>query len=520
MKRLLSYCHPFLFAIYPVLFLYSYNINEIWSTGEVILLMSITFCFALLLFLLAITILREFEIAALITSFFLFLFYSYGHFTKLIWTVRFTLFNIAIGRNLIAYTLCLIIFLFGTVFLLKKRKKLLVYTRYANITGLLLISISLLNIITYSIKYRISPRQIEITDGYDISPLENQKTLRDIYYIILDRYASSDILKSVYKYENNEFIDFLKRRGFYVASQSIANYPRTGFSLASSLNMEYVNYLSDIAGEESKDAVPVCNLLNNHRLGRILKSLGYKYIHLGSYHVLTKHCRIADVNFNKFMTPEFTMTFYKTTMLYPIGEKLSLFGEYMSPKSSILYKFKKLTSIPDLQEPVFVFAHILLPHLPYIFDRNGNTVIHNQHSMKSINEMYVDQLIFTNKKIMELIDTLLRKSAVKPIIVIQSDEGPFPSWYQEVTGRYKKFKYKSVRNEELQQKMGILNAYYLPEADTSVLYPSITPVNSFRVILNLFFNAQLPLLPDKNYAIEDEDHPYKIFEVTNRLKKD
>ena len=520
MKRLLSYCHPFLFAIYPVLFLYSYNINEIWSTGEVILLMSITLCFALLLFLLAITILREFEIAALITSFFLFLFYSYGHFTKLIWTVRFSLFNIAIGRNLIAFTLWLIILSFGTVFLLKKRQKLPVYTRFANITGLLLIAISLLNIITYSIRYRMTPGQIEISDGYEIGPFKNQKALRDIYYIVLDRYASTDILKSVYRYDNSEFIDSLKGMGFYVASESNANYPRTSLSLASSLNMKYINYLCDIVGENSNDAKPLCQLLSNNKLGCIMKSLGYKYIHLGSYHVLTKYCEIADVNLNKFMIPEFTMTFYKTTILYPIGEKLNLFGEYMSPRSNILYIFKKLTSISDIQEPVFVFAHIMLPHLPYIFNRDGNPLTYNQRNMKSINEMYVDQLIYTNKKVMGLIDTLLMKSALKPILVLQSDEGPFPSWYQEVNDRYKEFKYRQVSSEELRQKMGILNAYYLPDIDTSVLSPSITPVNSFRVILNHYFNAQLPLLPDKNYAIEDEDHPYRMFDVTDRLIKD
>ena len=519
MKRLLLCYHPFLFSIYPVLFLYSYNLNEIWSTGELFLLISITLCLTLPLFSLAIIILREAEISALITTFFLFLFYSYGHFIRVIWTVRFSLFNIAIGRNLITFTLWLIIFIYGTIFLLKNRKKLQVYTRFANITGLLLITISLLNIITYSINNRMSPKEIGDTDGYEIGPRENQNDLRDIYYIILDRYARADILKNVYGYDNSEFIYFLKSKGFHVASESNANYPRTSLSLTSSLNMEYINYLCDIVGKDSKNAKPLCDLLSNHKLGNTLKSLGYKYIHLGSYHVLTKYCKIADVNLNKFMIPEFTMTFYKTTMLYPVGEKMDLMGEYMSPRSNILYIFKKLSSISDMQEPVFVFAHIMLPHLPYIFDRNGNPLTYIQRNTKSINEMYVDQLIYTNNKVMGLIDTLLMKSTLKPIIVLQSDEGPFPSWYQEITDRYKEFKYRKVSNEELRQKMSILNAYYLPEIDTGVFSPSITPVNSFRVIFNHFFNAQLPLLPDKNYAIEDEDHPYRMFEVTDRLLK-
>jgi len=44
----------------------------------------------------------------------------------------------------------------------------------------------------------------------------------------------------------------------------------------------------------------------------------------------------------------------------------------------------------------------------------------------------------------------------------------------------------------------ILNAYYMP-GHTAQLYPGISPVNSFRVILNAYFNANMPLLNDQSY---------------------
>ena len=47
-------------------------------------------------------------------------------------------------------------------------------------------------------------------------------------------------------------------------------------------------------------------------------------------------------------------------------------------------------------------------------------------------------------------------------------------------------------------RVAILNAYLLPGGEES-LYPSISPVNSFRVILNEYFGHGLPLLPDKSY---------------------
>ena len=480
-------------------------------------MLAITLITASLLLLLCRLILRDINRAALIVSFFLFLFFSYGYFNTLIWSLKFAVFGIAIGRNILLFTLWIIILVIGIIFLVKKKGDLQPLTLFANITVVVLIAISLANITVFSIKYRMSPKEPESTRSANITELSIPDTLRDIYYIMLDRYASADILTNEYQYDNSEFIDFLKNRGFYVASKSTCNYPRTGLSLASSLNMEYINYLSDIAGKNSRDAKPFSALVKNHRLGQIMKSIGYRYIHFGSTNALTKWTKQADVNFSKFMIPEFTMTFYKTTMLYPISEKLNLLSEYTSPRNSILGKFERLAAIPDMTYPVFVFAHILLPHPPYIFDRDGNAVSPADHEKKSINELYIDQLIFTNKKLMALIDSLLTKTEPKPIIVLQSDEGPFPSFYLEIVERYKLFKYRQVTDRELRQKMGILNAYYLPGRDTTALYPAITPVNSFRLILNLYFNAQLELLQDKNYAMEDENRPYALFEVTERL---
>jgi hypothetical protein len=66
--------------------------------------------------------------------------------------------------------------------------------------------------------------------------------------------------------------------------------------------------------------------------------------------------------------------------------------------------------------------------------------------------------------------------------------------------------------------MRILNAYYLPDTDKKFLRPSITPVNSFRLIFNLYFNADLELLPDESYAFVDEGHLYEFFNVTDRVE--
>jgi hypothetical protein len=74
----------------------------------------------------------------------------------------------------------------------------------------------------------------------------------DIYYIILDGHARSDILAELYGYDNNWFVDSLRQRGFYVADRSRTNYAQTYLSLASTLNMTYLDSLAQAVGPKSQ----------------------------------------------------------------------------------------------------------------------------------------------------------------------------------------------------------------------------------------------------------------------------
>jgi hypothetical protein len=60
--------------------------------------------------------------------------------------------------------------------------------------------------------------------------------------------------------------------------------------------------------------------------------------------------------------------------------------------------------------------------------------------------------------------------------------------------------------------MEILNAYYLPGVDPNLLYNTISPVNTFRIIFNQYFGAHYDLLPDTSYYSEFPDR-FKITEV-------
>ena len=99
------------------------------------------------------------------------------------------------------------------------------------------------------------------------------------------------------------------------------------------------------------------------------------------------------------------------------------------------------------------------------------------------------------------------QSEQPPIILIQGDHGSrtYLAW-------------NSAENTCMHERMAILNAYYLPGIETDQLYPGISPVNSFRVVLNSYFQSDLPLLDDEHYFAL-WDRPYGLIDVSDRLEE-
>jgi hypothetical protein len=75
-----------------------------------------------------------------------------------------------------------------------------------------------------------------------------------------------------------------------------------------------------------------------------------------------------------------------------------------------------------------------------------------------------------------LLTNIIKQSEVPPVIIIQGDHGSM------------------LDNEN---RFLILYAIYLPYG-TSEVYPSISPVNTYRVIFNQLFNTNFSLLGDKS----------------------
>ncbi len=328
--------------------------------------------------------------------------------------------------------------------------------------------------------------------------------LPDIYFVVLDAYTSNEALDEFAGFDNSAFTESLRRKGFYVAEDSKSNYSATFLSLASTLNMDYVNdRVKGIAGADR--SVPYAMIMDN-RVTRVLKERGYTYVHVASGWAVTDRAPKADY-FHAAGQNELTMVLQQTTMLRLVANRLMTDGKRETVKGAFAY----LESCGKIEGPKFVFAHILVPHGPFVFDANGGLVRGSVSDMKSSDKRsraYVEQLKATNSMALRFVDGLLRDRVRPTVVVIQGDHGT----------RFMTAKDLDPTTAKYRRRHSILNAMYFSEGQPTQLYPSISSVNTFRVVLDHALGTDYPLLEDRSYYSRNDYHPYDLIDVTDVVK--
>jgi hypothetical protein len=506
--------HPLLFSLAPIISFYANNISQaapsmlavpITSTlGAVVLLLSLSWLMV-----------RNIYKAAIIISVFVILFFYYGPILAAL--QGHSTGTLMPGWWAILAAIWGVLFVSCAYFVVRTRRSLYNLTIGLNVISALIFLLPTVTTAVYELQVGPQDRNVTELGNTTVSALGNTDSLPDIYYIILDKYASDRTLKEAYDFDNSNFLNYLSDKGFYIAPQSNSNYLTTDTSLASSLNMIYVNYLADQLGADFQDWDPIYRLTQNSTVERLLQTEGYQIIHIGSWWGITMEDKHADTNFNYWHMPYFSTVFFEQTAAYPFFVKMGIFDDWNTRHWKCgNYAFDKLSEITSIKGPKFVFAHILLPHQPYVFNSDGTYLPASEADKRTTEVNYVNQLLYTNGRVETFIDELIASSATPPIIVLQADEGPFPVG----TGTDDpSFDWRIAPSKLLQEKMGILNAYYLPGKEKDAIYPTITPVNSFRLIFNLYFEANVELLPDKSYAYVG-NRPYDLVDVTNEVSYD
>lgn len=495
--------HPFLLAVFPILSLLSYNINQDYYPSA-LLAISVSLGVTTLMLIVLKLAIKDIKKTAIIASVSIILFYSYGHIYR-------ALFDMFIFQQRYLFLIFALLFLSVAYLTLRVKKDLTNLTKKINIFSFVLVMIPTINI-AILLQTNNNQEDNKISTAQNIAVDKTNAPTRDIYYIILDGYAHSQTLKDVYSYDNQAFEDSLTKKGFFIATKSVSNYAQTSLSLASSLNMQYIN--NNINGAYTGVLRPI---KKNNALLNFAKSKGYTYININSGHsdTGTKHNEFADINFSDGgVFDDFIINLYNSTILV-------VFNDFIKNEHAkiILYAFSKLKEIYKIKKPTFTLAHIISPHAPYVFDAQGNviTTISYENNDWRNKEAYIEQLKFISKKTIETVKDIIKNSKVEPIIVIQADHGSASTFgpagsYLEILDHTETSSIRSMK-----ERMRILNAYYLPDGGNKILYNSITPVNSFRKIFNFYFKTNYDLLPDISY-FSDYNQPHKFTDVTKDVK--
>lgn len=374
---------------------------------------------------------------------------------------------------------------------------------------------------------------------------KNTPTSRpDIYYIVLDRYASNNVLKSDFNFDNSEFSDYLKTSGFIINESAYSNYPLTTMSIASTINAGYLDeYTKPFIDKEVQSRTLFHALIQRSSVITALKTAGYKYYHIGSNYGASYDAPLADGDFMANTSRNLEIFRYKTNlkgieniqfMKSPYYRFAHIYTSWWPIKTwaarGYEYIREQLESLDWItnEQPTggrFVFVHILMPHEPYHFNADGSLNINpgSDNWGTTIKQKYINQLQFVNAQIEMQIDKII-KNDNQAVIILNSDEGPYPHILNSTTTKPivndKIFEKKDMRqwpDSWLKMKYSILQAVRIPAASQTDM-DNLSSVNIFRIILNNYLKYNLEYLPNCNYALRRGNlYEYDFTNITSRL---
>jgi len=502
--------YPILAAAYPVIFLYAQNVQEAIPATEIFipLAISVGVTLAIILGLGALT--RHWEVAAMASFLIVVLFFTYG----MAWD---WLGTILLG-HWVLLTAWLLILINGLALIWRFRRFAPQATLPLNVLAALALAFNL--IVIGAFVFNLRP--VAANGGSGVTASGGQPTTSrrpDVYWIILEEYASNNVLTADFNYDNSPFLDALRQRGFYIADDSTANYLKTAPSIQSTRNLEYLD--GDELREQAKaadDWGPIYRGLRSpFEVQEFLGGLGYRFIYAGTFwQPMAKHPS-AEINYvYDRLTSEFLGVLQRATVLRALEQigPTSPYDWRRNRWDQTLYELRSLQRASTLGGPKFVHAQLALDHEPYVFHPDGSFITDADAHGLTHEQQYVEQLKFTNTQMLAWVDQLLAvPQSQRPIIMLLADEGPWPPGYRQDE---KGFEWDTASTAALKQKFGILNAVYLPDQDPQAagFYSSITPVNEFRVLFNAEFGLNLPLLPDRNYIWPNQSDIYTYIDAT------
>lgn len=363
----------------------------------------------------------------------------------------------------------------------------------------------------------------------------------DIYYLVFDRYGNQPALQENFNFDNAELYNFLNNHGFNNRPTAYANYPFTMSSIASTMAMDYFPQFEKMFATSGdwQSAAPYRSILNNPPIAQILKQNGYSYNQISSWWDFTrvgikadgeptKSFRLRTLGTNYFLS-DIQRDIINKSVLAPWLKKGLSLGSWPVAKydltrnpqqnfESQMSALKNLAARPDKSQPQFSFAHVLVPHDPYIFTADGSTPTYdNNRTDNGVDETvkYTNQTTYLNKRLRELI-SYMRANSPEAVIIIQADEGPYPKEFRFKLEPGHYYDPAQLRTAKMKQKFSTLASYYLPGVGAGE-QPVQANVDIFRYVLNRYLGYNLTMLPDCHLSSGDKFTIYSYQEISDKL---
>lgn len=494
-----------LFLIFLPLFFIIHGYNAFFGFFPlpfVLLNLIITFAGTLVLFLFSTILLKNKQNSSLLTFWLLLVFLLFGSIHDTI--IKFFGHGFFTSYKFIL-PLLMIIFLF---FLLILRKTVLPYKKtylFLNILFFIFILFELGSGIQKYIQQKKGANLIDnrFTAYKNFKPTTSiiDSLKPDIYFLVFDGMPSTKAMNEHWGFNNYILDTFLRKENFYISEHSKSNYNLTVLSLSSTLNMDYIPSI-DISQDEIKMYFKASASLLNNSLTNLLAKEGYHILQYQPISFVNKDWEgslfFKEMLYMNYLYKTLPGRIYRDLGWHLSSLKFNFINNFYYSK----YEKRNIKAEKDINHlihlvksscdttklmPQFVFAHFLIPHDPFIFDSTGKrkeTNLTIQLSEEEQVTVFIDQVKYATKLIEQLVTYIKRNNKRNTVILLEGDHG-----YRNIYG---KKGYMIFEN---------LNAIYLPDKDHKTLYPTISPVNSFRVILNKYFSANLPLLQDSSIFI-------------------
>ena len=494
-----------LFLFFIPLFFLLHGINEnfglipvhsIWKLAEIYFLITAAIIVTSLL------IVRKPIKAALFSFYLLSVFFLFGalhDFLKSSIKIKF----------FISYTFLLLLVVLSTVIflisLIRRKKDTAPAFRYFNYLVIIFVMLEIGTLIYYVItKKFLDNNLVSKNASVNFKSCSNTKK-PDIFFVVFDEYTSSKCLKEEFDYENEEVDSLLNANHFFTSTNSVSNYNITPFSLSSTMNLNYLRGGLEKKVASSRVFLQAMETLKDNRLVKFLRAEGYEIKNYGCFDFAGVPTETIPYFSNLAYSQIDNQTLFsriKRDIGWNFEIKNIFTGEFQIPESYKKnkayhlyrneYNLKGLLNELEVNSdtPRFVYMHLMLPHEPFFFNSDGREVSDTDILLQRIDikRGYLGQLKYCNGLLKDLIQRVPTSSGNERVVIIEGDHG------------FRDYNVQVPINKVFMN----LNTYYFSDGDYSQLYDGISPVNSFRVVLNKYFCQSLPLLKDSSVYLIDK----------------